>query len=188
MAQRNLAVLREVAATPTSERPRTLRLRFLTSPVAILGEERVEAIEVVRNGLVDDGRGGLRAVPTDEREVIPDPLPASATTASVLSGPFASARDDAERRRASPDESGAVSRPSARAIKRMADGRFGTIRRTRRIVELLPGRPHPATGERGQHARRAAADGASRSSVRGVSDRRAERGGEEQGCPRVKLC
>jgi ferredoxin--NADP+ reductase len=31
----------------------------------------VEAVEVVQNELVPDDRGGLRAVPTDDREVIP---------------------------------------------------------------------------------------------------------------------
>ncbi len=71
MAQRNVAVLREVAAAEPAGRSRAIRLRFYTSPVAILGEERVEAVEVVRNELVDDGRGGLRAVPTDQLELIP---------------------------------------------------------------------------------------------------------------------
>ena len=37
----------------------------------ILGEGRVEAIEVVRNELVADADGSIRAVPTDEVEVIP---------------------------------------------------------------------------------------------------------------------
>ena len=72
MAQRNLAVLREVAAAEPAGRPRAIRLRFLTSPVAILGDERVEAVEVVRNELVDDGRGGLRAVP--DRRARGDPV------------------------------------------------------------------------------------------------------------------
>ena len=45
-------------------------LRFLVSPVAILGEERVEAVEVVRNELVEEG-GRLVARPTGELEVIP---------------------------------------------------------------------------------------------------------------------
>jgi ferredoxin--NADP+ reductase len=48
-----------------------VRLRFRASPVAILGEERVEAIELVRNRLEPDGRGSVRAVATDETEVIP---------------------------------------------------------------------------------------------------------------------
>ncbi|MDX6517534.1 MAG: ferredoxin/flavodoxin---NADP+ reductase [Gaiellaceae bacterium] len=70
-ARRNLEVLRELATRSPSGKPRTLRLRFLVSPVAILGNERVEGIEVERNRLVDDGRGGLRAEPTGERETIP---------------------------------------------------------------------------------------------------------------------
>jgi ferredoxin--NADP+ reductase len=69
--KRNLDVLREFAARVPAEKPRALRLRFRVSPIAILGDERVEAIEVVRNELVPDGRGSVRAVPTDEREVIP---------------------------------------------------------------------------------------------------------------------
>ena len=48
-----------------------MRLRFCVSPVAILGDGRVEAVEVVRNELVADASGRIRAVPTDEREVIP---------------------------------------------------------------------------------------------------------------------
>ena len=70
-ARRNLEVLREFAAREPAGKPKTVRLRFLVSPVAILGEQRVEAVEVVRNTLVDDGRGGLRAVAGEERETIP---------------------------------------------------------------------------------------------------------------------
>ena len=40
------------------------------SPVAILGEERVEAIELVHNRLEADASGSLRAVPTGERETL----------------------------------------------------------------------------------------------------------------------
>lgn len=65
-ARRNLEVLREFAAREPEGRPKQVRLRFLVSPVAILGEDRVEAVEVVRNELVDQ-----RAVPTDERELVP---------------------------------------------------------------------------------------------------------------------
>jgi ferredoxin--NADP+ reductase len=39
--------------------------------VAILGDGKVEAIEIVRNELVADESGRVRAVPTGEREVIP---------------------------------------------------------------------------------------------------------------------
>ncbi|MEX2210937.1 MAG: FAD-dependent oxidoreductase [Gaiellaceae bacterium] len=65
-ARRNLEVLREFAAREPEGKPKTVRLRFLVSPAAILGEDRVEAVEVVRNELVDQ-----RAVPTEERETIP---------------------------------------------------------------------------------------------------------------------
>ena len=51
---RNLAVLREYAARAPAGKRRALRLRFRVSPVAILGEDKVEAIEVVRNELVAD--------------------------------------------------------------------------------------------------------------------------------------
>jgi ferredoxin--NADP+ reductase len=70
-ARRNLEVLREYSARGPTGKPRTLRLHFCTSPVAVLGEDRVEGIEVVRNALVADANGEVRAVPTEPREVIP---------------------------------------------------------------------------------------------------------------------
>src|SRR6476646_2099066 len=51
IVQRNVEILREFAQRPSTGRPRAVRLRFLTSPVAILGSERVEAVGVVRNRL-----------------------------------------------------------------------------------------------------------------------------------------
>jgi ferredoxin/flavodoxin---NADP+ reductase len=69
-ARRNVELLRAVAATATSGKPKTLRLRFCVSPVAILGDGKVEAVEVVRNELVVDEQGRVVAVPTGEREVI----------------------------------------------------------------------------------------------------------------------
>jgi ferredoxin--NADP+ reductase len=68
---RNLEVLREYARRAPSGKRRTLRLRFRTSPVALLGDGKVEAVEVVRNALVADEGGIVRAVATGEREVIP---------------------------------------------------------------------------------------------------------------------
>ena len=68
--KRNLDVLREFAARTPEGKPKTLRFRFLASPVAIHGDGRVEALEIVRNRLEErDGR--LVAVPTDEHETIP---------------------------------------------------------------------------------------------------------------------
>ena len=71
LARRNLEVLRAAAAAPTAGREKRVVLRFCVSPVAIVGDGRVEAVEVVRNELVADASGRIRAVPTDEREVIP---------------------------------------------------------------------------------------------------------------------
>ena len=67
---RTIKLLREFAAREPTGKPRSLRMRFKVSPVAILGEGRVEAIEIVHNELTADANGRLRAVPTDKREVI----------------------------------------------------------------------------------------------------------------------
>jgi ferredoxin--NADP+ reductase len=69
--RRNLEILRAFAERAPAGKPRTIRLLFRLSPVAILGTERVEAVELVRNRLEADENGRVRAVPTDEREVIP---------------------------------------------------------------------------------------------------------------------
>ena len=96
---RNMEVLREYSLRVPSGKRRRLVLRFCTSPVAILGDGRVEAVEVVRNELVADG-GSVRAVPTDQTRDHPRrhrpaerrlPRPAD-SGCSVRSG----ARDDLE--------------------------------------------------------------------------------------------
>jgi ferredoxin/flavodoxin---NADP+ reductase len=71
LVQRNVEILRDFASREPEGKPRSVRLRFRVSPVAILGEERVEGVEIVRNVLEADGSGSVRAVATDEREVIP---------------------------------------------------------------------------------------------------------------------
>jgi ferredoxin--NADP+ reductase len=68
--KRNVEHLRDYAAREPSGKPRAIRLRFCASPVAILGDGRVEAVELVRNELVADDRGRVRAVATDEREIV----------------------------------------------------------------------------------------------------------------------
>jgi ferredoxin/flavodoxin---NADP+ reductase len=65
-AGRNLAVLQELAAREPEGKPRRVVFRFFRSPVAILGAERVEGIELVRNDL----DANERAVPTEERETL----------------------------------------------------------------------------------------------------------------------
>ena len=65
-SERNLDVLREYAAREPTGKPRRLVLRFFRSPVRILGESRVEGIELVRNTLDENAR----AVPTGDTETL----------------------------------------------------------------------------------------------------------------------
>jgi ferredoxin--NADP+ reductase len=69
-ARKNLEVLTRYSERGATGASRTLALRFLVSPVEILGRTRVTGARVVRNALTGDGRGGVVAVPTSEEEVI----------------------------------------------------------------------------------------------------------------------
>jgi ferredoxin--NADP+ reductase len=69
-AHRNFELLEEYAAREPKGSPRRIVLRFLVSPVAILGDDRVEAVQVVRNELVEEN-GRIVARPTGETETIP---------------------------------------------------------------------------------------------------------------------
>ena len=66
-ARKNVQLLREFAARPARpDTARRIELRFLSSPVEIRGDGRVEAIDVGRNAIVRDDSGALRAKPTDD--------------------------------------------------------------------------------------------------------------------------
>lgn len=72
-SRRNVEILREYAQrTPTPGRKRVV-LRFLLSPAELIAGEdgALAAVELVRNELVADENGALRARGTDERETIP---------------------------------------------------------------------------------------------------------------------
>ena len=67
--KRNLEVIRGYAENSPSASGRTIVLRFLASPVEIVGGDRVEGVRVARNRLVErDGR--VSAEPTGEEELI----------------------------------------------------------------------------------------------------------------------
>lgn len=68
--RRNLEALREWSQRSPEGRPRRLHLRFLHSPVAVLGNDRVEGVELRRNEL--DGNGGVAA--TGQKTTIPAEL------------------------------------------------------------------------------------------------------------------
>lgn len=69
-AERNVKILREYAEKPPTGKGRRIVLRFLLSPMEILGDERVRAIVLARNDLVRDEGGTLRAQATEELETI----------------------------------------------------------------------------------------------------------------------
>jgi ferredoxin--NADP+ reductase len=63
-AKKNVDILSGYAARQPLGKPRRIVLRFLVSPVEILGEERVEGIRIAHNELVEGDGGALRPRPT----------------------------------------------------------------------------------------------------------------------------
>jgi len=70
-AENNLGILRHWAERGGTGAPRRIIFHFGVSPVELVGDSRVEAIRLVKNRLVHDGRGGVRADPTDESMTLP---------------------------------------------------------------------------------------------------------------------
>ena len=68
---RNVEILQGLATQPLQGKPRQIRLHFLMSPLRILGDTRVEAIEMVHNELVEDTSGAIRPRATDRTEIYP---------------------------------------------------------------------------------------------------------------------
>jgi ferredoxin/flavodoxin---NADP+ reductase len=68
--QRNVETLTNYASLTPSGKPRRVVLRFLTSPVAIEGTDKVQALVVERNELIAGEDGSLKARPTGVRERI----------------------------------------------------------------------------------------------------------------------
>jgi ferredoxin/flavodoxin---NADP+ reductase len=68
--RKNLGTLSEYARREPAGKPKRVELRFLRSPVAIRGSDRVEGIEVAVNELVGDPSGRVRACSTGETETI----------------------------------------------------------------------------------------------------------------------
>jgi ferredoxin/flavodoxin---NADP+ reductase len=68
-ARRNLETLHGFARRERTGKPKSLRLRFLLSPVELRGDRKVEAIDLVHNRLSEED-GRLVAVPTGTRETI----------------------------------------------------------------------------------------------------------------------
>ncbi len=69
-ARDNVEIAAEYSTRTTTGKPKRVVLRFLASPIEILGDSKVEGIRVAVNQLVADEHGSIRAVPTGEEEVI----------------------------------------------------------------------------------------------------------------------
>jgi ferredoxin--NADP+ reductase len=70
---RKLDILQGFVGRQPSGKPRMLMLRFLVSPVELIGDAdgRVRAVRLVHNELYRDATGSLRPKPTDRTEVLP---------------------------------------------------------------------------------------------------------------------
>lgn len=68
---KNVEIMREYSLRSPEGKPKKLILRFLLSPVEIIGTERVEAIKLVKNELYLTDRGDVRPRATDQYETLP---------------------------------------------------------------------------------------------------------------------
>ncbi|SPM28278.1 FAD-dependent oxidoreductase [Mycobacterium terramassiliense] len=72
--KQNIKVLRDYAQRPPRPGHRRIVFRFLTSPIEIKGDGKVESIVLGRNELVSDESGRVAAKDTGEREELPAQL------------------------------------------------------------------------------------------------------------------
>ncbi|HEX5449203.1 MAG TPA: NADP oxidoreductase, partial [Gaiellaceae bacterium] len=192
-AKRNVDILNEYAVREPEGKPRRIVLRFLTSPLAILGDEKVEAIEVVRNELVEEG-GRIVARPTGETETIECGL--VLRSVGYKGVPLSGVPFD-EKRHVIPNEGGRVIGAErtycAGWIKRGPSGVIGTNKKdASETVELLLEDARAgklATANRGDLAALLTEKGADFVEYEGwqAIDAAERAAGEPLGRPRVKL-
>ncbi len=70
-AIRNVKILQSYVDRGLTGKSRRIIMRFLVSPSEIIGEEKVEAMQIVKNELYLDDNGNLRPRATDQFEVFP---------------------------------------------------------------------------------------------------------------------
>lgn len=74
VAKTNVDTLKKYAdlgASGQHHKPRQIIMRFLVSPVELIGTDHVEAIKIVKNELYQADDGSLRPRATDQHEIIP---------------------------------------------------------------------------------------------------------------------
>jgi ferredoxin--NADP+ reductase len=114
-ARINVEILRGYSRRAATGKRRRILLRFLLSPVELIADERgrVAAVELVRNELVPDADGALRARPTSERVRIPAGLVFRAIGYRGISLPGVPFD---ERRGIIPNDGGRVTDPTTGAV------------------------------------------------------------------------
>jgi ferredoxin/flavodoxin---NADP+ reductase len=201
-SERNVSVLRDYARRTPAGKSKRVILRFLLSPIELIGDGRgVREVVMARNALQASEDGGLRAVATDETETIEAGLVMRAIgyRGVALPGvPFD------ERRATIPNEGGRVSGPDGPLsgeyavgwIKRGPSGVIGTNKKDAQEtvdalladlaedIHLRPSDPNPQAIERLLRERVPALV-----TYEGWSeiDRHEQSLGEPHGRPRVKL-
>lgn len=203
--KRKLEILGEFATRSPAEKRRTLTIRFLVSPVELVGNEagQVVGLRVVRNQLVADGRGGLRAEATDQSELLPVGL--VFRSVGYHGVPLVGLPFD-EKRGVVPNDRGRVLAPSSDApipgvyvsgwIKRGPSGVIGTNKKDAlETVEAMmedlasgklpsPDHPQPATVE--SFVRQRQPEVVTYADWERINQLEMDRG-EPQGRPRVKF-
>jgi ferredoxin/flavodoxin---NADP+ reductase len=138
-ARRNVELLREFAARPPRpDAQRRIELRFLRSPVAIHGTDRVDAVEVVRNEIHRADDGTVRARPASDAQTETIPCGLVLRSVGYQAVPLPGVPFD-ERRFVLPNDRGRVLDPVSREplqgvyavgwIKRGPTGILGTNKR-----------------------------------------------------------
>jgi ferredoxin/flavodoxin---NADP+ reductase len=201
-ARKNVEILRDYSAKPPVGSDRRIVLRFLVSPVEILGEDRVEGIRIVRNELQRQEDGALRPRPTEQIEEIPCGL--VFRSIGYRGVPLPGVPFD-ERRCVIPNEGGRVFDGGAPLpgeyavgwIKRGPTGIIGTNKKdAQETVDLMfedldAGRlPAPEDPDRDSLEELLGERAPEHVTYAGweAIDRREKEAGEPHGRPRVKLC
>jgi ferredoxin--NADP+ reductase len=71
VAVKNVEILKAYSQRPPQGKSRRIIMRFLTSPVEIIGKDHVEAIRIVKNELYQTEKGEIRPRETNQYETIP---------------------------------------------------------------------------------------------------------------------
>ena len=195
-ARKKIEILREFSRRARTGKPRVLTIRFLVSPVELLGDGqgRVRAMRLARNRLVDGTGGALRAEATGQFEELPVEL--VFRSVGYRGVPLAGLPFD-QRAGIVPNERGCVA-PGiyvAGWIKRGPTGVIGTnkpdaaetaeamLADLQRDVHLAPGQPAAAAAE--AHVRRVQPAGVSYPDWQRLDRFETERG-KALGRPRLK--